>query len=145
MAEAAPLSFDVGRRIVSVRTVTDIDVRDFARLSGDTQGFHVSEEYARQSRFGRRIAHGTLAVGFISALLGTELPGPNESVMFIGQDLKFPGPMFVGDTVTTTLEVTKVDQRRRWVTLTARCENQDGKAVVRGEITVAVDPFPYVT
>ena len=143
MAAAARLSFEAGHRVTSVRTVTDADVRDFARLSGDTQGFHVEEEYARQTRFGRRVAHGTLAVGFVSAALGTQLASSHESVLLISGDLKLPGPMYVGDTITTALEVIKVNHRRRWAILTALCTNQDGKPVLRGEVTVMVDPFPY--
>ena len=143
MAETR-LSFDVGHRVSFTKTVTDDDVRDFARLSGDTQGFHIDETYARQTRFGRRIAHGTLAVGFISAALGTHLAGPNESVLFISQNLKFPAAMYIGDTITVTVEVTRVDHRRRWATLSAACTNQHRQAVVRGEVTVMVDHFPYL-
>lgn len=143
MDQAGRLSFEVGHTVRYTRLVTDQDVRDFARLSGDTQGFHVDDAYARQSRFGQRIAHGTLAVGFISAALGTQLPAPDESVLLVSQNLKFHGPMFIGDTITTTLEVIKVDHRRRWATLSAICTNQHDQAVLRGEVTIMVDRFPY--
>ncbi len=145
MAEATRLSFEVGHLVSYTRSVTDQDVADFARLSGDTQGFHVDDSYAQQSRFGQRIAHATLAIGFISAALGTRLPSPDESVIFLSQSLKFPAPMFCGDTITTELEVRKVDHRRRWATLSALCVNQSGAAVVRGEVTIMVDRFPYRT
>ncbi|MBI4498049.1 MAG: MaoC family dehydratase [Chloroflexi bacterium] len=144
MAEAVRLSFEAGHRITLTKTVTDQDVRDFARLSGDTQGFHVDDEAARQSRFGQRIAHGTLAIGFISAVLGTRLPAPHESVSYLSQTAKFHRPMYIGDTITVIVEVTKVDHRRRLAVLTTVCTNQRQEIVLRGEATVLVDPFPYL-
>lgn len=112
------------------REVTAADVETFARLTGDDNPVHLDESYAAGTRFGRRIAHGILAAGLISAVLGSKLPGPGA--IYLHQSLDFKLPVFLGDTITAEVEVVEVRPDKPIVTLDTRCLNQDGKVVLSG-------------
>ncbi|EFH83463.1 MaoC family dehydratase [Ktedonobacter racemifer] len=141
-AELEPNLPPVGARVTRTRTITDQDIVRFAEVSGDTNPVHLDEAYAAQSRFGRRIAHGFLTGSMISALIGTELPGPGS--IYLGQTLKFSAPVYIGDTITVSVEVTKVRVDKGLVFLQTDCINQDGARVLTGEATVKYEPDPSV-
>ncbi len=84
-------------------TISDEMIRGFAELTGDTNPVHLDDAYAAGTRFGRRIAHGMIAAGMISATLANDLPGPGT--VYLGQSLKFKQPVYPGDTITATVEV----------------------------------------
>ncbi|HXK34699.1 MAG TPA: MaoC family dehydratase [Dehalococcoidia bacterium] len=132
------LPFGVGHRVSFSKTVTDEAVRAFAQASGDDQPLHLDEAFGARTRFGKRIAHGMLPAGFISAALGTRL-APGRVVIYLGQQLRFRRPVGIGDTITAELEVTAIDEEKRIVTLRTDCLNQHGEAVVTGEATVLID------
>ena len=117
-------------------TITDETVRGFADLTGDTNPVHLDDEYAATTRFGRRIAHGMIAAGLISATLANDLPGPGT--VYLGQTLKFRAPVYLDDTVTATVEVMKVREDKPIVTFSTVCTNQDGEVVLDGEAVVMV-------
>ena len=117
-------------------TITDEMIRAYADLTGDTNPVHLDEAYAANTRFGRRIAHGMLAAGLISAALANDLPGPGT--VYLSQTLKFKAPVYPGDEITATVEVRSVRPDRPIVTLTTVCTNQDGLAVLDGEAVVLV-------
>jgi 3-hydroxybutyryl-CoA dehydratase len=129
-------SVHVGDQVTRTQTITDDMVRTFAELTGDTNPVHLDEEYAATTRFGRRIAHGMIAAGLISATLANDLPGPGT--VYLGQDLKFRGPVFLDDTVLVKVEVVKVREDKPIVTLSTVCTNQDGAVVLDGEAVVMV-------
>lgn len=129
----APLS-PVGARASRSRTITEGDVMIFAGLSGDHNPLHLDAEFAAQSIFGERIAHGMLIASLISALLGNDLPG--QGSIYLGQTLKFLAPVHLGDTVTVSVEVIALREEKRLVTLRTDCVNQDGTPVVSGEATI---------
>lgn len=116
-----------------VKTVTPEDVQSFANITGDTNPVHLDAEYAAQTSFGQPIAHGMLSAGFISAAIGTQLPGPG--CIYLDQSLKFRGPVFIGQQVLTRITVVDINQRRKRVTLKTECLCE-GKLVVTGEATV---------
>lgn len=116
-----------------VKTVTSEDVQSFANITGDTNPVHLDAEYAAQTSFGQPIAHGMLSAGFISAAIGTQLPGPG--CIYLDQSLKFRGPVFIGQQVLTRITVVDINQRRKRVTLKTECLCE-GKLVVTGEATV---------
>ena len=116
------------------RQISDADIHAFAGLTGDINPVHVDDEYASSSRFGRRIAHGMLAAGHISAVLGVLLPGPGA--IYLGQTLTFKSPVFPGDTITTRVVVTRVRTDKPIVTLKTTCVNQNGQVVLEGEATL---------
>lgn len=117
------------------RTVTATEVEAFAAVSGDTNPLHLDDDYARGTAFGQRIAHGMLAGAYISAVLGTRLPGPGA--VYVSQSLRFRRPVAIGDQVTARATVKDLDPRRGWVTLATACL-VNGKTVADGEAVVIV-------
>ena len=116
-------------------TVTDADIRAFAEVSGDNNPVHLDEDYAAATPFKTRIAHGMLSAGYISAVLGTRLPGPGA--IYISQTMNFKRPVRIGDEVITRATVAAIDSEKARVTLATVCEVA-GKAVVEGEAVVMV-------
>lgn len=126
----------VGQAATMEHTVTDAMIVAFAAITGDDNPVHLDEAFAATTRFGRRIAHGMLSAGFISATIGMYLPGPG--CIYLGQSLKFTRPVKIGDTVTTRVEVLELIAAERQVRLLTRCTNPQGKAVIEGEALVLV-------
>jgi acyl dehydratase len=131
------MKLKVGDTASISRTITDEDIRTFAELSGDRNPVHLDEEFAAQTRFGRRIAHGMFGASLISAVLGTKLPG--EGSIYLNQTLQFLGPVYIGDTITARVTVSKVREDKSIVTLETLCENQRGETIMRGEAVVLVE------
>jgi len=115
-------------------TVDDDTIRGFAEVTGDTNPVHLDDDYAAGTQFGRRIAHGMIAAGLISATLANDLPGPGT--VYLNQTLKFILPVYPGDTVTATVEVLSVRSDKPIVALSTVCTNQDDKVVLKGEAVV---------
>ncbi|ATL99217.1 MaoC family dehydratase [Aeromonas bestiarum] len=109
------------------QTITDADVKDFSGISGDKNPVHMDDEYAKESRFGKRIAHGMLSSSFFSALFGTKLPG--QGCVYVAQSLKFRKPVYIGDTVTATVEVTSIDIDKRRVFFDTYCKVGKSKVI----------------
>lgn len=123
----------VGQSETFTRTVTERDIQQFAAVTGDNNPVHLDEAYAATTRFKTRIAHGMLGAGFISAVIGTKLPGPGT--IYLGQTLKFMAPVKIGDTVVAKVEVAAIAGKR--VTLKTTCSVGD-TVVIDGEATVMV-------
>lgn len=117
------------------RTVRQRDVARFAEVTGDRNPLHLDAEYAATTRFGEPIAHGILAAGYISAVIGTRLPG--LGTIYLSQELRFKGPVRIGDTVTARVTVTDIDRARRRVRLDTTCVVGD-RVVLEGEALVLV-------
>jgi 3-hydroxybutyryl-CoA dehydratase len=122
------------------RTVTDADIVQFAQATGDNNAVHLDSDYAATTRFGARIAHGLLSAGLISTVLGTKLPGPGT--IYLKQTLEFCRPVYLQDTVTATVTVTRVDRKANRLWLTTICTNQKGRVVVQGKAQVMLDTVP---
>lgn len=135
------ITLKVGDVATFTHTVTNDDIIAFARVTGDDQPLHLDDTFAAKTRFGKRIAHGMLSAGFISAVLGTRL-APENVVVYLSQQMRFRLPVSIGDTITAEAEVTAIDPDKRIVTIRTDCLNQDGQAVVKGEATVLLDPKP---
>jgi len=134
------LPVTVGHKVAFTKTVSEDDVVTFAKVTGDDQPLHMDDAFAARTRFKKRIAHGMLSAGFISAALGTKLT-PDAVVVYLSQQLRFRLPVAIGDTITAEVEVTAIDEEKRIVTLRTDCVNQHGEAVVKGEATVLLDPL----
>ena len=126
----------VGARASRSRAFTQEDVAQFAALVGDRNPIHLDAEAAARTLFGRPIVHGVFVASLISAILGEDLPGPGS--IYLSQSLRFEAPVYVGDTVTATAEVTAVRAERRIVTLRTACVNVEGIRVLSGEAIVKV-------
>jgi 3-hydroxybutyryl-CoA dehydratase len=129
--------FQIGERASFTKTVTEADVTTFAGLIGDFNPLHVDAEYARKSRFGQRVAHGMFTAGLISAVLGTRLPGPGA--IYLSQQIEFLAPVFIGDTITATVEVAAWRPEKRIITLKTDAYNQAKKQVVTGKAVLLVE------
>lgn len=127
-------TLQVGQTASFSKTITESDVCLFAGVTGDTNPVHINAVYAEQSVFHGRIAHGMLSAGLISAVLGTLLPGPGT--IYLEQQLKFVAPVYIGDTITATIEVDRLDPVKRRAWLKTVCTNQDSKIVVTGMATI---------
>lgn len=126
---------EVGMTSSFAKTVTESDIVLFAGVSGDINPVHLNHEFASETMFKGRIAHGMLTASFISTVMGTKLPGPG--CIYVSQSLNFKAPVRAGDTVTATAVVTAIDRERRRVTLTTECLVGD-VVVLDGEATAMV-------
>ena len=125
----------VGQKASFGKTITEADIVLFAAVTGDTNPMHLNEEYARTSIFKERIAHGMLAAGLITKVLGTQLPGPGT--IYMSQSLKFRAPVRIGETVTATVEVLALHPEKHRATLRTVCTVK-GEPVLEGEAFVSV-------
>jgi 3-hydroxybutyryl-CoA dehydratase len=117
------------------KTISESDIYLFAGVTGDLNPAHVNEEYAKNTFFKTRIAHGMLVAGFISAVIGTILPGPGT--IYISQKLNFRAPVCIGDTITAHAEVVQVISEKNRVRLKTFCVKQDQTTVLDGEAIVS--------
>lgn len=123
----------VGDKASMTKTISEYDVYGFAGITGDFNPVHVNAEFAKDTMFKQRIAHGMLSAGLISAVLGTSLPG--ENTIYLGQELSFKAPVMIGDTITATVEVLeKIEGKNRLIFRTT-VTNQNGLLVVDGKAT----------
>jgi 3-hydroxybutyryl-CoA dehydratase len=130
MSELAYEYIKVGDEASLARTITEAHIVNFAGLTGDMNPIHVDAEYAAHSVFKERIAHGMLVAGLISAVLGTQLPGPNS--IYLGQDLNFVAPVMIGDTIRVVVTVTGKRDEKRIIKLRTAAYNQRGEMVIDG-------------
>jgi 3-hydroxybutyryl-CoA dehydratase len=129
----------VGMRETLQKTVGVEDVIRFAELSGDHNPIHLSDHFARKTRFGERIVHGFYTASLISAVIGMRLPGPGA--VYISQTLNFRGPVKIGDVVDVSVEVVELIEKGRRVRLQCECK-VDGKLVLDGEGVLSAPPTP---
>jgi 3-hydroxybutyryl-CoA dehydratase len=132
------MDLKIGDSFSRSRLVTDELIRQFAELSGDLNPIHLDEEFAKTTKFGKRIAHGMLTGALISAVLGYEFS--ERKILYLSQTMKFTAPVFIGDTVTASATVSNIRKERGIVTLQTDCTNQEGKVVVTGEAVVMILP-----
>ena len=126
---------ELGQQASFSKTVSEFDVYMFAGISGDFNPAHINQAYAEQTAFKTRIAHGMLSAGFISTVLGNQLPGPGT--IYISQSMTFLAPVAIGDTITATAEVVEIIAEKKRVRLKTICTNQEGKEVLTGEAMVS--------
>lgn len=117
------------------KTISESDVYLYAGITGDFNPAHVDEEYARNTFFEGRIAHGMLTAGFISTVLANQLPGPGT--IYVSQELRFLAPVRMGDTLTARAEVVEIIPEKNRVRLKTTCVIQDGTMVLEGEAVVS--------
>jgi len=121
----------VGDSASRTKTFSDEDVRIFAEISGDNNPIHLDDNYAAGTRFGQRLVHGILTSGLISAILGTQLPGPGS--VYVQQTINFRAPVYIGDTITAIVTAMKIREDKPIATFETVCKKEDGTVVIDGK------------
>lgn len=124
----------IGDNAYFQKTITETDVYLYAGVTGDLNPAHINEEYAKDTFFKSRIAHGMLTAGLVSAVLGMKLPGPGT--IYLGQELKFTAPVRINDTIKAEVEVAEIITEKNRIKLRTTCTNQNGEVVLDGVATV---------
>jgi 3-hydroxybutyryl-CoA dehydratase len=132
------MNLKIGETFSNTREVTDELIRKFAEVSGDENPIHLDEEFARKTRFGKRIAHGMLTASFISAVLGNNIR--ERKIVYLSQTLRFLLPVFIGDKITAEATITGIREDKPVVTIETICRNQNDGIVLRGEAKIMVLP-----
>jgi len=116
--------------------ITEEDVDTFAKVTGDYNPMHMDQEFAEKTQFHKRIAHGMLSAGMISACIGNKMPGPGA--IYLNQSLRFDKPVYFGDVLVATVTVEKIEQKAHFqiVTLATVVTNQNGDKVTEGEAQI---------
>lgn len=116
------------------KTISESDVYLFAGVTGDLNPAHIDQEYAKNTKFQSRIAHGILVGGLISTVIGMKLPGPGS--IYREQQLKFLAPVHIGDTITAKVEVKELITEKNKIILQTTCTNQDDVLVIDGQAII---------
>ncbi len=124
----------IGQSACFTKTVSEADVYNYIGVSDDFNPAHINEEYSSKTTFKTRIAHGMIPAGFISAVLGTQLPGPGT--IYLTQELHFVHPVRFGDTITAICTVEELVPERNRVILDTICINQHDEKVIEGKAVV---------
>ena len=124
----------VGDKASLSKTISEYDVYAFAGVTGDFNPVHVNAEFAKNSLFKQRIAHGMISAGLISAVLGTELPGIDT--IYMNQELSFLAPVLYGDSLTATVECIEKDDKKHRIIFHTTVTNQNDKLVTDGKARV---------
>ena len=130
----------IGDKEEFAKTISEFDIYMFAGITGDFNPAHINEDYAKQTFFKTRIAHGILTAGLISTVIGTKLPG--TGTVYVKQDLSFLAPVRIGDTITACVEVVEILDKKNRVRLKTTCFNQDNTQVLDGEAIVSPPRTP---
>jgi 3-hydroxybutyryl-CoA dehydratase len=128
----------IGDKAYFTKTISEEDIYIYCGISGDFNPLHVNELYASKRLFKGRVAHGLLVASFISNVLGMQLPG--NGTVYISQNIKFFMPVYIGDTITTTVEVIDKIDLKHHIVLRTFCINQNHEYVIDGEAKVLFNP-----
>ena len=126
---------NIGDTAEFAKTVSESDIYLYAGITGDFNPAHINDDYAKNTFFKTRIAHGMLSAGFISTVIGNELPGTGS--IYVKQELRFLAPVRIGDTITARVEVIEIMDGKNRVRLKTVCVNQEGTQVLDGEAIVS--------
>jgi len=124
---------EVGFKTTMEVQVTDKMVRQFAEMSGDFNPIHLDDDYAKTTRFGRRIAHGMIMGALISRMLNERI---GSGGIYLGQTLKFVNPVFIDDVVTLEMTITAIRKEKGIATIDTIAKKKSGETVVKGEAII---------
>ena len=131
---------EIGQAAEFSKTVTETDIAFFCAISGDFNPLHVNVEYAAKSRFGARVAHGPLTLALSAGVLGMRLPG--LGTIAVTNHIEYRRPVYIGDTITSRVEVRALDHERNRATMGLSWRNQADEVVAEGEAVVKPPKTP---
>jgi len=136
-----PLDYSFGEIKVGLTHNFEVSIDEelmekFANISGDFNPLHMDEQYAKETKFGKRVVHGMLLASFFSRLIGMYLPGKNA--LYFSQNLNFVRPCFVGDKITVQGEIIDKSEATKIIKLKTSIKNQEGKSLVDGTSQVMI-------
>ena len=134
--EAKLDNLHVGQKAEFTETISESMIQEFAKLSGDYNPHHIDEEYAKKTKYEKRICHGMLLASLFSKLTAMHLPG--QGSLYISQTLNFVSPAFIDDVVTASGEITKISSSTRIVRVKTQITNMNNKLLVSGEAKVLI-------
>ena len=126
----------IGQKASLTKTITKADLSHFIAITGDINPLHVDEDFAAQTFFGQRIAHGMLSASLFSTLVGLHIPG--IGAIYKSQTLEFLAPVFIGDTLCAWFEIVSIDLGKEEIVIKSWIENQDGKIVIQGQAVTSL-------
>jgi 3-hydroxybutyryl-CoA dehydratase len=133
--ESHPIDeLEIGQAAEFAKTVTETDVAMFCAISGDFNPIHVDAEYAARTPFGARVAHGPLTLALSAGVLGMRLPGVGS--VAVSNRIDYRRPVYIGDTITTRVEVAALEPERNRATMAVTWTNQSGELVAEGEVVL---------
>ena len=118
------------------KKITEKDINEFAKLSGDDNPVHTNSDFAKKTIFKQKVVHGFLSASLISTLIATKLPGPGS--IYLSQNLKFLAPVFIDDLVRVIVTVQEIDHEKKKVKLQTECFKNE-KKIISGEAVVLVN------
>ncbi len=125
-----------GQRAEFTKTITESDISHFIAITADVNPLHVDAGFAARTFFKKPIAHGMLSAGLFSHVLGMIMPG--TGAIYRSQTLDFHRPVYAGDTITATLEITRIDPQDEVIEMQGQITNQDGETVISGTSTATL-------
>lgn len=128
-----PTGIEEGYKATETIKITDKMVRQFAEMSGDFNPIHLDEEYAKTTRFGRRIAHGMILGALISRLMNDKI---GSGGIYLSQTLKFSHPVYIDEDITFEFEITKLHKKRGFAIVETIAKNPAGEIVLKGEASI---------
>ena len=123
----------IGQATKFLKLISEQDIKNFARLTGDNNPIHLDDQYAKNTIFKKRIAHGMLTASFISTAIATKLPGPGS--VYLDQSLKFLAPVYIGDKICILIRVIKKNIEKKVVTLSTEAHVGE-KKIITGEASI---------
>jgi 3-hydroxybutyryl-CoA dehydratase len=126
----------VGKKAAFAKTITEADISHFVAVTGDVNQLHVDRQFARRTFFGKRICHGMLTASLFSTIVGMLLPG--TGAIYRSQSLTFVRPVFIGDTLTASFEIVRIERERERIEMDGVIRNQEGEEVLRGVAVVSL-------
>lgn len=124
------MDIQVGRTASRSLTLTQDHVDKYAEITGDRNPLHFDKDFAARTKFGALIVQGGLTTGLLNALVATDMPGPGT--VFLSHDIRFTGPVYIGDTITATAEVISAHPEKPVTQLQVEITRQTGETVVEG-------------
>ena len=134
--EAKLNNLHVGQKAEFTETITESMIQEFAKLSGDYNPHHIDEEYAKKTKYEKRICHGMLLASLFSKLTAMYLPG--QGSLYISQTLNFVSPAFIDDVVTVSGEITKISSSTGIIRVKTEITNMNNNLLVSGEAKVLI-------